>query len=108
MFASEESRLQTGLSAPQSVRHVGALSLKPQAGPAQVDFVAGAKLFAAAVAGWDFDGAAVAEDARAEFAFVVAEAVVAVVQADVGVPARYGRGGFVGAFFENDVVAADY
>ena len=79
-----------------------------QAGSAQVDFVAGAELFAAAVAGWDFDGAAVAEDARAEFAFVVAETVIALVQADVGVAARYRRVGFVGAFFEDDVVAADH
>ena len=79
-----------------------------QACPAQVDFVAGAELFAAAIAGWDFDGAAVTEDARAEFAFVVAKTVVAVVQADVGVASRYRRVGFVGAFFEDDVVAADY
>ena len=48
-----------------------------EAGSAQVDLVAGAQLLAAAVAGGDVDGAAVAEDARAEFAAVIGDAVFA-------------------------------
>ena len=66
-----------------------------------------AELFAATIAGGDFDGTAVAKDAGAELAFVVAEAVFAGFDADVGVLARDGGVGFVGALLEDDVVAAE-
>jgi len=47
-------------------------------------------LLAAAIAAGYVDGAAVAEDPGAEFALVVAEAVFAVLEADMGVLARDG------------------
>ena len=99
---------RTGLPACLGQTRRSVLLFKSQAGAAQVDFVAGAEFFAAAIAGGDYDGAAVAEDAGAEFAAVVAEAVVARVQANVGVLAGHGGVGFVGAFFEDDIVAAHH
>ena len=66
------------------------LPLEPQARAAQVDFVAGTQAFAATVAGGDFDGAAVAEDTRAEFAAIAGQAVLALLRADVGVAAGDG------------------
>ena len=64
--------------------------LEPQARPPQVYLVTRAQALAAAVAGGDFNGAAVAKDARAEFAFVVANAVLArrPVEADMRVRAE--------------------
>jgi hypothetical protein len=64
--------------------------VETQAGAAEVDFVAGTEFFAAAAAGRDFDGTAVAEDAGAEFTAVVDQAVFSPVANDVGVAARDG------------------
>src|ERR1039458_5952824 len=65
------------------------LLLKAEAGAAQVDLVAGAQLLAAAVAGGDVDRAAIAEDAGAEFAPVIRDAVFARRKLDVRVLARH-------------------
>src|SRR5450755_1073283 len=61
--------------------HPGLL-VEAQARPADINLIARAQALAAPVAGRHFDGAAFAEDARAEFAFVIA------------------------AFFKDDIVAA--
>src|SRR5579862_1156366 len=74
------------------------LSLEPQTGPPQVNLISRTELFAAPVAGRHFQGTAFAENARAEFAAIITNAVFVVVQPDVGVAARYGGIGFVGAF----------
>src|SRR5262249_13165565 len=50
------------------------LRFEAQAGAAEIDFVARTEFFAAAVAARDVDGAALAEDSGAVFAFVVAQA----------------------------------
>src|ERR1039458_9138815 len=81
------------------------LLLKAEAGAAQVDLVAGAQLLAAAVAGGDVDRAAIAEDAGAEFAPVIRDAVFARRKLDVRVLARHGVVGLVGAFEKDHVVA---
>src|SRR5215475_3997878 len=78
-----------------------------KASAAQVYFVTGAEFLASAVTGGHFDGPAVAEDAGAEFAFIVAQAVFTVFETDMGMLARDGGAGFVRAFFENDSVAPD-
>src|ERR1019366_455165 len=86
-------------------RNSSLLPLEPQAGAAQIDLVAGTQFLAPPIAGGDFDGAAVAEHAGAEFAAVVAQAVVARLQPYVRVLAADGGVALVGAFFEYHVVA---
>ena len=81
-----------------------ALRLEAQAGAAQIDFVTGAEALTAAVAGGNFDRAAVAENAGAEFAAVVGQAILAVFAADVGVLARNRAVGLVSVLFENYIV----
>src|ERR1039458_674449 len=81
---------------------------EPQARPPDVNLVARAQALAAPVAGGDFDGPAFAEDARSEFAFVVADAVLArrPIEADVRVRAGDCRVCVVAAFFKDHVIAA--
>src|ERR1039458_2406410 len=89
-------------------RNSSLTALEPQAGATQIDLVAGTKFLAPPVAGGDFDGAAVAEHAGAEFAAVVAQAVVARLQPYVRVLAADGGVALVGAFFEYHVVAPNH
>jgi hypothetical protein len=98
--------LQAEAPGPQKKQPL--LSLKSQARPTQVDLVSRSQQFSTSVAGRGFYASAVAEDPGSVFAFVVADTVVAVLQADVGVTAGDGGVGLVGAFLEDDVVAADY
>src|SRR5580700_11813515 len=66
-----------------------ALRKKAQAGSADVNLVARAQALSAPVAGGHLDGPALPEDARAEFAFVVADAILPgwPIEADVRVGA---------------------
>ena len=60
------------------------LPLKPHAGAADIDFVAGAQFLAAPIAGRNFNRPAIAEDASTEFAGIVADAKLACSQMNVG------------------------
>ena len=60
------------------------LALKPHAGTADIDFVAGAQFLAAPITGWDFNRPAIAEDASTEFAVIVADSKLARSQMYVG------------------------
>jgi hypothetical protein len=83
MIMSKKAGQEARPTRSAGTRRTESLSpLEAQAGAAQVDFVFGAEFFAAAVTTGDFDGAAVAEDARAVFALVVADAILAGLQAD--------------------------
>ena len=60
------------------------LALKPHAGTADIDFVAGAQFLAAPIAGWNLNRPAIAEDASTEFAVIVADSKLARSQMYVG------------------------
>src|SRR5262245_8184228 len=94
---------QTGYRTPAGVT---LFALETQAGPAQVDFVARPQFLAATIARRDLARAALAKHTRAELAAVVAETIVAFLEPDVGVAAGYRHIQFIGAFFEDHVVAA--
>ena len=96
------------LVAPSWKRALLGSSFKPQAGAPYVNLIARSELLAAPVSRGHIDRAAIAKNARAELAFVVADAVIARFQADMRVFPRYGCVSFIAAFFKDNIVAAHH
>ena len=77
-------------------------ALEAQTRAAQKNLISGPKLLPAPIAGRHLDRATLAKDARAEFALVIADAVLAIFLPDMRVTARHGSVGLIAGLGETD------